>query len=298
MARALLIFNPVAARANPRVVRTVTEVLGAEGWDVEVVGTTRPEDAGRLAREGVDAGVDTVAVYGGDGTTMQAVRGIVGTGVTLGLVPGGTGNLLARNLRLPLDPARAARAMTRGVPRPVDLGRLARPDGDQFFAVAAGAGFDAQVMGETTSYAKRRWKLAAYLGTAWQIILRDLVSVSCRVTVDGHVLDGEAATVLVLNCPELFPPFLPVWHDVRPDDGVFDVLVLRAGSMLEGLRMVWQLLVTKSDRDGAVLHARGRHVTVETDPPRPVQFDGELGGETPFTAELLPGALKVLVPRD
>jgi YegS/Rv2252/BmrU family lipid kinase len=298
MARALLIFNPTAARANPRVVRTVSRVLGAEGWDVDVVGTTRSEDAGRLAREAVAQGVETVAVYGGDGTTMQAVRGIVGTGVTLGLVPGGTGNLLARNLRLPLDPARAARAMARGVPRPVDLGRITRPAGDQYFAVAAGAGFDAQVMGETTSAAKRRWKLAAYLGTAWQIILRDLVNVPCRVTVDGTVLDGDAATVLILNCPELFPPFLPVWHDVRPDDGVFDVLALRARNVVEGLGMVWQLLVTKSGGNGAVMHARGRHVTVETDPARPVQFDGETGGETPFTAELLPGELKVLVPRD
>ena len=298
MAHALLIFNPVAARTNPRVVRTVSRVLAAEGWEVDVVGTTRPEDAGRLAREGVDAGVDTVAVYGGDGTTMQAVRGIIGTGVTLGLVPGGTGNLLARNLRLPLDPARAARAMTRGTPRPLDLGRISRPDGDRYFAVAAGAGFDAQVMSETSSAAKRRWKLAAYVSTAWQIILRKLTSFPCRVTVDGHTLDGEAATVLIMNCPELFPPFLPVWHDVRPDDGVFDVLVLRAQTVFEGLGMVWQLLVTKSDGNGAVLHARGRHVTVETDPPRPVQFDGELGGETPFTADLLPGALKVLVPGD
>lgn len=297
MARVLLIFNPVAARANPRVVQTVSQVLGAEGWDVDVVGTTRPEDAGRLAREGVAHGVDTIAVYGGDGTTMQAVRGIVGTGVTLGLVPGGTGNLLARNLRLPLDPARAARAITQGIPRPVDLGRISRPDGEQFFAVAAGAGFDAQVMGETTSQAKRRWKLGAYIGTAWQIILRNLVNVACRVTVDGRVLDGQAATVLVLNCPELFPPFLPVWHDVRPDDGVFDVLLLRANTVLEGLGMVWQLLVTKSDGNGAVLHARGRRVTVEADPARPVQFDGEMGGETPFTAELMPGELKVLVPR-
>lgn len=298
MPRALLIFNPVAARTDPRVVQTVSRVFGGAGWDLEVAGTTRAEDAARLAAQGVSEGVATVAVYGGDGTTMQAVRGLVGSDVTLGLVPGGTGNLLARNLGLPLDPARAARALIRGTPRPVDLGRITRADETRFFAVAAGAGFDAQVMGQTSSAAKRRWKLAAYLAKAWEIVLKDLQNVACRVTVDGQVLESEAATVLVVNCPQIIPPFIPIWKGVTPFDGHFDVFVLKADNVVEGIGMVWQLLVSKSNGKGAVLHARGRAVTVETDPPRPVQFDGEVEGDTPFTAELLPGALRVLVPED
>lgn len=296
MARALLIFNPAAARTDPRVVQTVSQVFAREGWDLDVVGTTRPDDAGVLARQGVESGVDTVAVYGGDGTTMQAVRGLVGTDVHLGLVPGGTGNLLARNLRLPLDPAQAARAIVRGRPRPVDLGRIGRADGARYFAVAAGAGFDAQVMGQTSSGAKRRWKLAAYLVKAWEIILHDLQNVPSTVTVDGDVLEAEAATVLVVNCPEIIPPFLPIWKNVALDDGLFDIFVLRARGVREGMSMIWQLLITKRDGNGAILHARGRHVSVMTDPPRPVQCDGELEGETPFTADLLPGGLTVLVP--
>lgn len=298
MPRALLIFNPAAARTDPKVVRTVSRVFAEAGWDIDVAGTTRAEDAARLAAQGVREGVQTVAVYGGDGTAMQAVRGLVGSDVTLGLVPGGTGNLLARNLRLPLDPARAARALVRGVPRPVDLGRIARAGETRYFAVAAGAGFDAEVMGGTSSAAKRRWKLAAYLAKAWEIVLKDLKNVPCRVTVDGQVLEGEAATVLIVNCPQIIPPFIPIWKNVTPFDGMFDVFVLKADNVAEGLGMVWQLLVSKSDGNGAVLHARGRRVTVETDPPRPVQFDGEVEGETPVTAELLPGALRVLVPGD
>lgn len=297
MADVLLIFNPAAARTDPRVVRTVSEVLAAAGMEVEVSGTTRPDDAGTLARQGVEAGVSAVAVYGGDGTTMQAVRGLVGSGVRLGLVPGGTGNLLARNLDLPLDPVQAARALVDGGTRDVDLGRITRGASDRYFAVAAGAGFDARVMGETTREAKRKMKLGAYLLTATRIIARDLEVVPYRVSVDGEEFVGEAATVLVLNCARLFPPFLPLWRNIEPDDGMFDVFALRAQTVLDGLGMVWRLVVSKTDGNGSVLHARGRRVTVETDSVQPVQFDGEVEGETPFTAELLPGELHVVVPR-
>jgi diacylglycerol kinase (ATP) len=136
MARVLLITNPAAARTDPHVVRTVSTVLEREGWEVDVVGTTRPGHAAELARDGVRDGVDVIAVYGGDGTTMQAVQGLMGSEVPVALIPGGTGNLLAGNLRLPRDPAQAARIVATGVPRAVDLGQMDRPEGPRFFAVA------------------------------------------------------------------------------------------------------------------------------------------------------------------
>src|SRR3970282_191787 len=101
MPRVLLITNPAAARCDPDVVRVVCSVLERAGWEVDVVGTTRPGHAGELAAGAVRDGVDVVAVYGGDGTTMQAVQGVIGTEVPLALIPGGTGNLLAGNLRVP-----------------------------------------------------------------------------------------------------------------------------------------------------------------------------------------------------
>ena len=109
--------------------------------------------------------VDVVAVFGGDGTTMQAAAALVGTDVALGVIPGGTGNLLAGNLRIPASPARAARALVTARPRPFDLGRMERPGGAQYFAVACGAGYDARVMAGTLSEHKRRWGMAAYVAT-------------------------------------------------------------------------------------------------------------------------------------
>ncbi|HEX6106006.1 MAG TPA: diacylglycerol kinase family protein, partial [Gemmatimonadales bacterium] len=134
MVRALLITNPAAARTQPRAVDGVMRTLRAAGWEAEVLATGGPGDARRLAESAVAEGMDVVAVFGGDGTTMQAAAALVGTEVSLGVIPGGTGNLLAGNLRIPASPERAARTLVAGRPRPFDLGRMQRPDGLHYFA--------------------------------------------------------------------------------------------------------------------------------------------------------------------
>jgi len=292
MARVLVIMNPVAARTDPAVVRTVSRVLDREGWEVDVLGTTRPGHAADLARQGVEEGVDAIAVYGGDGTTMQAVSGMIGGSVPLGLIPGGTGNLLAGNLRLPRNPTKAARLIAQGKTRPIDVGKVERADGVHYFAVACGAGFDAEIMAGTSSGAKRRWKLAAYVAQAWTAISH-VQNVPYRVTVDDRVLEGTAATVLVVNCGEFIPPFARFGTGIALDDGLLEVVILRAEGRIESAGVVWQLLRGRANGDGRVRYARGRRVTVETTPARPMQLDGEAAGTTPFTAELIPGAIRV-----
>jgi len=294
MARVLLITNPAAARTDPEVVRVVSTVLEGEGWDVDVVGTTRPGHAAELAADGVRDRVDVIAVYGGDGTTMQAVKGMRGSGVPLGLIPGGTGNLLAGNLRIPRDPKKAALTIARARPRAIDLGRMEREDGEHYFAVAAGAGFDAELMAGTTREAKRRWKMAAYVARAWETI-GAVKSVDCRVTVDDVVLEGKAASVLVANCAEFIPPLVTFRKGVAIDDGLLDVVILTAEGMFESLGVVLEWL-TGDYGSTRVQFARGRVVRVEMEPIQPAQLDGEPAGKTPFTAELFPGALRVLTP--
>ncbi|MGH7567431.1 MAG: diacylglycerol/lipid kinase family protein, partial [Gemmatimonadales bacterium] len=111
MTRALLITNPAAARTDARAVTAVRDTLQAGGWTVEVLATMRPGDARRFAQDARAQRFDAVVCYGGDGTAMQIAAALAGTGLPLGLVAGGTGNLLAGNLRLPRRPAAAARAI-------------------------------------------------------------------------------------------------------------------------------------------------------------------------------------------
>jgi YegS/Rv2252/BmrU family lipid kinase len=292
VARALLITNPAAARTQQRAVEAVMRTFRGAGWNAEVLATGGPGDAKRLAQYGVNEGVDVVAVFGGDGTTMQAAAALVGTDVSLGVIPGGTGNLLAGNLRIPASPERAARALVTGKPRPFDLGRMERPGGVQYFAVACGAGYDARVMAGTLAEHKRRWGMAAYVATTLRLI-RDIRSTIHVITIDGVEYDAHAAMVLVANCGEVIPPFVRLHPGIRPDDGLLDVVVMQANSFGQSVRAVWDLL---RSADTFVGFAKGRVIRVETDPVQPVQLDGEPGGYTPFTATVVPGAIRIMVP--
>jgi len=296
--RALFITNPAAARTRPRAVDAVMRTLTGAGWDTELAATTGPGDARRLAAEGVAHGVEVVAVFGGDGTTMQAAASLVGTGVSLGVIPGGTGNLLAGNLRIPAAPARAAQALVSARPRAFDLGRMERPDGLHYFAVACGAGYDARVMAETASEQKRRWGMGAYVATTLRL-MGELRSTDHVITIDCVEYDANAAMVLVANCGEVIPPYVRLGAGIRPDDGLLDVVVLRANNFGQSLRAVWDLLRMAPDVEGLdtyVGYARGHEIRVVSDPVHPVQLDGEPGGETPFTATIVPRAITIMVP--
>lgn len=295
MPRALVITNPAAARTKPRTVREVRDVLRRGGWQAEIVATGGPGDARRLATEAVAAGLDAVAVFGGDGTTMQAASSLVGTDVALALIPGGTGNLLAGNLRIPFSPSRAAEVLVRGVSRRLDLGRLDASGEHHYFAVACGAGFDARIMAETPSTLKQRWGVGAYIATSLRLI-SEIRSHLYHIRVDGVEYEANAAVVLVANCAEVLPPILRFGPDVRPDDGFLDVVVLRADSLADGVQAIWHFLRRAEGPDSRIGHVRGREIHVETDAVVPVEMDGDVGGLTPFTATVVPGAIRVMVP--
>lgn len=298
MARALLITNPAAARTEPLAVNAVMSTLRGAGWQAEVLATGGPGDARHLAEYGVREGVDVVAVFGGDGTTMQAAAALVGTDVKLGVIPGGTGNLLAGNLRIPASPARAAAVLVNGRARRFDLGRMERSDGTHYFAVACGAGMDARVMAGTLSEHKQRWGMAAYVATTLRLI-GSVRSTRHVITVDGTAYEAMAAMILVANCGEVIPPLVRLRSGITPDDGLLDVVVMRADSFGQSVRAVWDLLRERpgnTSAGGFVGYARGREIRVETIDPEPVQLDGEPGGVTPFTATVVPGAVRILMP--
>ncbi len=300
MTRALLITNPAAARTDARALTAVREALRAAGWTVEVAATAAPGDARRLAERGRAEKFDALLSYGGDGTAMQIAAALAGTGIPLGLLPGGTGNVLAGNLRLPRRPLAAARAILRQVPYAIDLGAVERADGLHYFAVCCGAGFDAALMGRTDASSKRRWRRAAYIRQALTG-LSMATNAHHRFTIDGVEHRLEAAMVLVCNCADLMPPFLRLRADIRPDDGVLDVVALRAEGAWQSVTAFTELLLSRvrAERD-QVWFGRGRVVRIEVDsgPPVPTQLDGEVTGTTPLEARVVPGALTVFVDPD
>ena len=295
MKRALIITNPSAASAGARALEAARSRLEARGLEVVVKRTAALGDGERLARSAVADGVDVVIAHGGDGTVNDVVAGLAGTGRPLGLLPGGTGNVLAGNLGVRRSPVAAADTILAGAPRVIDLGRLRTPAGTRYFASNCAAGFAADLMAATAPRHKRRFGVAAYVAQA-VLIAADLVRVSSQVEVDGVVHEGRASTVIVANCSEIVPGLLSLGANIVPDDGLLDVAVIDAASYAVALRLLWRMLQRRPDADSAITFHRGRLVRITTEPALPAQADGEPTGTTPMTVDLLPGALTVLVP--
>ena len=295
MTEALIITNPSAARAGGKGLGAARRRLEARGFRVAVETSGATGDGERLARAAAAGGVGIVIAHGGDGTVMDVAAGLVGTTVPLGLLPGGTGNVLAGNLGIRRSLVVAADTIAAGITRAIDLGRLTTAAGSRYFAVNCGAGFAADLMAETEQHHKRRFGVVAYVARAI-VMLGNLVRAQTRVEVDGTTHEGYAATVIVANCGHIVPGLLPLADGIAPDDGVFDVAVLDAASYASALRLAWRLIQRRPDADPGITLYRGRTVRVSSEPVLPVEADGEALGVTPLAVELIPHALTVLAP--
>jgi diacylglycerol kinase (ATP) len=293
--RAVIVTNPAAARSDERRLRAAQRRLAEGGVRAEIARTQAAGDGERLAREAVAAGAELVIAHGGDGTAMDVAAGLVGTERPLGLLPAGTGNLLAGNLGIRRSWRAASDVIVRGNARAIDIGRLRTAAGSRIFAVACGAGFDAELMRSTEARHKRVFGMGAYVAKAVHLA-RAITRASVRIQCDDFCHEGSAALVLIANCGELIPGLLPIHPDVRPDDGAFDVAVLDASSLPGAARLVIWMLLRRPHYVPGITLLRTSSVVLSADPPLPVQADGEAAGVTPLTVELLPLALRVLAP--
>jgi len=295
MTRAVIITNPVAGRASARSLEQARRRLTAGGLTIEVAHTQGVGDAGRLAQAAVADGVDLVIAHGGDGTVGEVAGALAATCGQLGILPAGTGNLLAGNLGIPRDADAAAGVILQRRLRSLDLGRMETSLGERHFAVACGAGLDARMMLSTPPRLKRALGRNSYVLTAMRLAAA-IVPSDIELEVDGTVHRMRAAAVLVANCRYLIPGLLPLHERVRPDDGFLDVAIFAAASFLDVASQGLALALRRADRHPGIRFLRGTHIRVKAEPPMPAEGDGDLAGDTPLTVDLLPGALSVLVP--
>ena len=295
MTRAVIITNPVAGRASARSLEQARRRLTAGGLTIEVAYTQGAGDAGRLAQAAVADGVDFVIAHGGDGTVGEVAGALAARRCQLGILPAGTGNLLAGNLGIPRDADAAAGVILQRRLRSLDLGRMETSLGERHFAVACGAGLDARMMLSTPPRLKRALGRNSYVLTAMRLAAA-IVPSDIELEVDGTVHRMRAAAVLVANCRYLIPGLLPLHERVRPDDGFLDVAIFAAASFLDVASQGLALALRRADRHPGIRFLRGTHIRVKAEPPMPAEGDGDLAGDTPLTVDLLLGALSVLVP--
>ncbi len=309
--RTVVVVNPTKVDDLDAVRRTLEAAAADCGADApELVETSEADPGFGQTRDAVERGADLVCALGGDGTVRAVAQELVDTGVPLGLLPGGTGNLLARNVGTPVDDlGDALRAALTGRTRTVDVGWLvldptegqAGPDlpgaadNVHCFTVMAGLGFDAQIMDDAPEGVKDKVGWAAYVASGGQHLRDD--GFSLRMTADGETTEEAAArTVVVGNCGELTGG-LVLLPEAEIDDGVLDLAVLTP-SGVAGWLAVAARVVAGRESDGPDLdRRRARDLTLHVDPPQLAEVDGDVLAETTEVRLVVqPGCLEVRVP--
>jgi diacylglycerol kinase (ATP) len=295
--RTLIVLNPVAGQEDPeRLRRALGGAFAVRKAPFDLVETLGAGDAAVHARRAADLGYRAVVAVGGDGTVAEVISGLTGSATLLGIVPQGTANQVAGNLRLPMDIERAVEVVVAGRAVPMDVGEL---DNGRHFALIAGAGWDAEVMSIATRQLKDRWGFWAYLYAG----LRRAISPSSalfRITVDGQQFEVRAATVLIANVGQIFHELLPVDLPIAPEssmsDGLLDICIFAPRNLPDVAAVLWRVARRNYRGDERMLYLQAREIRIESDPPVVIQIDGDPAGETPLAARVVPGGVRVLVP--
>lgn len=315
--RAALIYNPT--KVEPEQLRArVAEMAAAAGWAEPLFYETTVDDLGDdSTRAALEEKVDAVVVAGGDGTVRAVAEALTSSGVPLTIVPSGTGNLLARNLNLPLSDTDAMiRATFEGDILPIDTGlaRIRRADGEieeHGFSVMAGIGLDAAMIQNTRDDLKKQVGWVAYVDGA----ARSLVSAKpfrVMYQLNGHRLhSAKVQSVLFANCGAL-QGGVALIPDASVADGRLDVAVLQPSGVLGWLgvwrSIVWDNSVLRKFRAGrrvlerrkdtSVRYLRGTGIELATSPAQPIELDGdEFGEATRIYTRIIAGGLSVALPK-
>jgi diacylglycerol kinase (ATP) len=294
-----VIFNPVKVPdvdALRELVDARVRELDPDGHTVDVswVETTVADPGSGQARAAAEAGSTLVIAVGGDGTVTACAGALAGTEVALGIVPAGTGNLLARNLGIPLQFDGAIDVAIGGVDRRIDV----LQSDDETYVVMAGMGLDAAMIRDTDDGLKERIGWLTYLGGAGRAI-RGTPRQKYTVTLDNgaSVIQQRGVGVVVANVGGLTGG-LTLLTDARPDDGRFDVLILSPRKRFgHWASMLAHVVLRRLHDDARVQITQAKQVTITVDEAAPVEFDGEHRGDRrELSVTVRPGALIVRCP--
>jgi YegS/Rv2252/BmrU family lipid kinase len=291
MADALLIYNPVAGR-NPS--RLLTEraaaVLQEYGWHIT-----------RLAQQAADEGKDALFVVGGDGTINRAVRGLVGTSTALGVLPAGTANVWAQELRLPglswtriMALEESARRYMHTEVRAIDIGLCnAEP-----FLLWAGVGLDGFIVHriEPRSPLEKRFATVYYLASA-MVNASQWRGMNLEVMTDGERIRGHFLLAVVSNVRLYAGGFAELSPHALMDDGLMDLWLFEGDNLENILQIAWDLWSGRHLNSERVMRIPFQAITMESDSRLYMQVDGEPGeAEDAVNIQVLPRALRILVP--
>jgi diacylglycerol kinase (ATP) len=290
--RVHVIVNPASGQDRP-ILKTLNGIFREAGIDWEMFVTKEAGDGVRLARAAAEAGVDAVAVYGGDGTVREVVAGLLNTDVPVLILPGGTANAMALALGIPPNDLAAAAALLLEDAcevRQYDVGQM----GNEIFLIGIGLGIPGEMAEVADRDAKDRLGVLAYALSSIQAV-RNAGSVHYQITLDGEVVETEGVSCAILNAGQFGIPGLTIAPSIDMGDGRLDVLVFKSKSLPALVSLAAS--VVRQDEHAApydLYHAS--EVKIVPAPLQPVQVDGEVMEPGTVVARALPCAARFLVP--
>jgi len=323
--RAELIYNAFAGRIIVR--RDLTPVIGyleRIGWSLSVHETRAPLQATELAQSAAQRGADVVIAAGGDGTINEVTNGLVHTETALGVLPIGTTNVWALQMRIPalsqVGPTfgisrfladiedriappvplshhrqvllEAARVLAEGAVHRVDVGQA----NDRYFLLWAGVGLDAAVTGSIPPEARKAFGPLATVSTAFDVA-RDYRSADVRLTLDRRTIEVNTALIVASNI-QLYGGVFPLGVRACVDDGLLDVCVFKGEGVRYFVQHALKVVSRQHLQAPEIEYHQGRELVVESDKQLPVQVDDEPFAETPVTIRAIPRALNVILPHN
>ncbi|WP_377488365.1 diacylglycerol kinase family protein [Microlunatus sp. GCM10028923] len=295
--RCAVIYNPAKVTNWEVFRRRVHYELANRGWQDTLWLETTKSDPGRAqTARAVEEGVDLVLGAGGDGTIRVICAGLANSGIPFGLIPAGTGNLLAKNIGIPLDEDEALQVALDGADRPIDLVKLTIDNRTvDHFAVMAGIGIDAVIMEATNPDLKKAVGSAAYFVSAAKNAGHPALHATIQVDDDPPL--RRRAHVLVIGNVGFLQANIPLIPDAAPDDGLLDVLIASPRGVSDWVKLTARVLTRQRRTDDQLDRITGRRVTITVEERDRYQLDGDTEGEcNQLIAEVLPGALLLRSP--
>lgn len=290
--RSAIVVNPAKVMDLDRRRAEICDALARAGWAEPMwLPTTREDPGCGQARQAVEAGVEVVFAFGGDGTVRAVTGELAGTDVALAILPSGTGNLLAANLELPDDVLAGVAVATGGQRRRVDVGVV---DG-RTFTVMAGMGFDAEMVGDAPEPVKAKLGWPAYVLSALRHLHERPMRVAIRLN-DGPLLRRRARAVVVGNVGRLQGGLI-LLPEARLDDGRLDVAIIEPRTVRHWLHLAWAVLRRRqrSTDEMEIFHVE--RVEITSDRVQPREIDGDvIEPSASMSVTVRPFALCLCVP--